>query len=148
MKTKTLLFCAVILTAISITGCLKTTAPTPVVIPEGNFTGTFTRYHYSTVSGKIDTLTANITLTMSAASGFAVGGDTSHHAASHGGYIVDGTNIAFSDATLPSSSGNNVPPPTKTHLNGVYQYSYTAGSALQMQSVGDTLIYQYNMKAQ
>lgn len=145
MKTKFLFFCAVILAAISITGCLKTTAPTPVVLPEGNFAGTFTRYHYNTANGKIDTLTANITLIMSSATGFAVGGDTSHHAASHGGYVVDGVNIAFSDATLPSST-TNAPPPTKTHLNGVYQYSYTAGSALQLQSVGDTLIYQYNMK--
>jgi len=148
MKRRTLLLMTAAFTAIFISGCVKTTDPTPPVLPTGNFTGTFSRYHLNIATGKIDTITANLTLNLSAATGYVIGGDTSKHAASHGGYVVDGTNVAFSDQTLPPSTVINAPTPTKTHLNGVYQYSYSAGVSLKIQQVGDTLIYLYNMKAQ
>ena len=141
-----LLSAAIILTVL-IAGCIKPSNPGPPVLPVGNFTGVFTRLHYNGITTKVDTIRANITLTMNASTGYAVGGDTSQHAASHGGYIVDGTNIAFSDATLPSITVANPPTPTKTHLNGVYQYTYVAGSSLNLQQITDTLAYFYNMTA-
>lgn len=79
---------------------------------------------------------------MATATGFAVGGDTTYHAASHGGYVVDGQNIAFSDITLPSTPTTVVP--AKTHLNGVYQYVYT-GNTMQIAASSDTLAYYYSL---
>lgn len=148
MKSRILPLTTGLLTVVLATGCLNKTTPTPSVLPTGNFIGTFTRLHLNTANNKIDTITATLTLTMSQANGYAIGGDTTYHAASHGGYVSDGSNIAFSDQTLPSSSATNAPAPTKTHLNGVYQYVFTQGSSIQMQQIGDTLAFYYNMKAQ
>lgn len=149
MKTKLLpLLIAAIVLTVFISSCLKPASNPAPVIPTGNFAGTFTRLHLNLTKNKVDTITAQLTLTMSSTTGYAVGGDTSHHAASHGSYAVDGVNIAFSDLTLPSTANGTIPTPTKTHLNGVYQYSYVAGSSLQIQAVGDTLAYYYNMKPQ
>jgi len=143
------------LSLLAITGCLKTnTTPNNVILPVGTFAGTFTRIHYSLQTGKLDTIKANIILTMAAATGYAVSGDTTHHAASHGGYSVDGQNIAFYDQTLPQvGTVVNPPIPVKTHLNGVYQYSYStpagsAGSSLQIIFTGDTVAYSYILAGQ
>lgn len=141
-----LLMIAIVLT-VCISGCLKPANTPAPVIPTGNFVGTFTRLHLNINNNKVDTITAQLTLTMSASTGYVIGGDTTHHAASHGSYAVDGVNIAFSDLTLPSTINGTIATPVKTHLNGVYQYVYVAGSSLQIQAVGDTLAYYYNMKA-
>jgi hypothetical protein len=123
-------------------GCIKNSNdPSNIIIPVGNFAGQFTRIHLSRATGKLDTIKANITLNLAVATGYAVGGDTTHHAASHGGYVVDGQNIAFSDLTLPANSTSTAPL-AKTHLNGVYQYTYT-GTSMQISASNDTLGYLY-----
>ena|ERR1700744_2973257 len=143
------------LSLLAMTGCLKTnTTPNNVILPVGTFAGTFTRIHLSLQTGKLDTIKANIILTMAAATGYAVSGDTTHHAASHGGYSVDGQYIAFSDQTLPPpGSVANAPIPVKTHLNGLYQYTYStptggAGASLQIVFTGDTVAYSYVLAGQ
>jgi len=84
---------------------------------------------------------------MSATTGYAVSGDTTRHAGSHGTYAVDGVNIGFSDQTLPPSTAALTAPPAKVHLNGVYQYSY-ATTTLQIAFSSDTLAMFYNLTAQ
>jgi len=145
MKRKIIYFLPLLL--LSITGCLKSNSdPSNVVIPTGTFAGQFTRVHLHPATGKLDTIKANLTLTMSTTAGYAISGDTTLHAASHGGYAVDGLNIAFSDQTLPASPNNTTPVPTKVHLNGVYSYAYN-GSALQIAFSSDTLAFFYNFTA-
>jgi hypothetical protein len=141
---KILLSLVPVLLLLLITGCVKNTPPSPVILPAGTFSGTFTRLHLNLTTNKVDTIKANLTLTMSATTGFVVSGDTTHHAASHGGYVVDGVNIAFSDQTLPTTP--TATPPVKTHLNGLYQYIYS-GSTFQITAASDTLAYLYDLKA-
>ena len=128
-----------------IAGCTKDTS-TPVVLPVGNFAGTFTRLHLNPLTNKVDTITAKLNISMSAATGYAVTGDTTHHAASHGSYIVDGVNIQFTDLTLPTNT-SAATPAAKTHLSGVYQYVYSAPS-LVVQFSNDTLVLNYTLAAQ
>jgi len=128
-----------------IAGCVKDTSA-PVVLPVGNFAGTFTRVHLNPYTNKIDTITAKLNIAMSATTGYAVTGDTTHHAASHGSYIVDGVNIQFTDLTLPTNL-SAATPVTKTHLSGLYQYVYSAPS-LVIQFANDTLVLNYTLVAQ
>jgi hypothetical protein len=129
--------------------CLKKTAPVPVVLPVGTFSGPFTVIHLNPRTNKQDTSTANLVLNMSAATGFAVTGDTTKlHAGSHGGYQVDGTYVQFSDQTLPASPPVGVPSvPAKYHLNGLYLYNYD-GTNFQFYATSDTLLVVYKLKAQ
>ncbi len=127
-------------------GCAKSPDSTDtIVLPVGTFTGQFTRIHLNPYTRKLDTIYANLTLTMAAATGYAITGDTTKHAGSHGSYVVDGVNIAFSDQTLPTSTTSTAPP-TKIHLNGVYSYVYTTTS-MQITFSNDTLIYTYILAA-
>ena len=82
---------------------------------------------------------------MDQTTGFAVTGDTTTlHAGSHGGFIVNNsfTSIDFIDLTYPKTGM-----PTKTHLNGVYNYAYD-GTNLLMTAYGalDTLSLIYTLK--
>jgi hypothetical protein len=143
MKLKLNYLFPLLMLLIILVGCVKNNVP-PVVLPTGTFTGTFTRIHLNPVNNKLDTIKANLTLTLSAATGFAVTGDTTRHAGSHGSYAVDGQNIAFSDATLPA---NSTTIPAKIHLNGLYGYNYSSPS-LQIGFSSDTLAVLYNLTAQ
>ncbi len=136
MKNK--LFCLLVLVAAA-SGCKKDVKP--VVLPEGNFTGTFRRIHLSSTTGKKDTLTADLTLLLGASTGFAVAGDTTKHAGSRGSYVVDGSLINFYDSTFPTSGT-----PAKVHLAGIYQYAYD-GKNLVITVANDTLNYYYSFKA-
>ncbi len=129
--------------------CLKKTTPIPVVLPAGTFSGPFTVVHLNPRTSLKDTSTANLVLTLSAATGFAVTGDTTKlHAGSHGGYQVDGTYIQFADQTLPTYPTNSTPTvPAKFHLNGLYLYSYD-GTNFQFYASSDTLLVVYKLKAQ
>jgi len=125
-------------------GCKKT-EETPVVLPEGKFAGVFTRIHYTVKTGKLDTAKANIVLTLSAATGYSVTGDTATvHAGSHGGYVVDAYNIKFVDQTL---APNTPLYPGKTHLAGILNYDYST-SQLNMAANNDTLFVSYILQRQ
>jgi hypothetical protein len=120
-------------------------APAPALTPQGTFTGQFTLYHLVTKTGKTDSTSANLMLSLETTAGFAVTGDTSTlHAGSHGGYAVDPRTgrIQFQDVTYPATGT-----PTKVHLSGLYNYVYD-GSNLQIAAYGplDTLTYYYKMK--
>ncbi|MEO8885856.1 MAG: hypothetical protein ABI367_07310 [Mucilaginibacter sp.] len=129
---------------VSAAGCKKvTTAPPP--LPVGKFTGVFTRIHYSNTTHKLDTATANLTLNLSASTGYSVTGDTTTvHAGSHGSYVVDGYNIQFIDQTLKP---NTPLYPGKTHLAGIFNYVYT-DTRLQFGASNDTLYVSYNLQPQ
>lgn len=93
----------------------------------------------------VDTLKANIILSMQPTVGFKVTGDTSTvHAGSYGVCIVNSSYgvIDFIDNTYPATST-----PTKTHLNGVYQYAFD-GTTFQLAAHGalDTTAFLYNLK--
>ncbi len=129
-------------------GCAKSTDDTnttTVILPVGNFSGQFTRIHLNSATKKLDTIHANLTIAMAAATGYAVSGDTTYHAASYGGYVVDGVNIAFADQTLLQKGASTITP-TKTHLNGTYSYTYNAPN-LQIYFSSDTVIYSYVLVA-
>lgn len=123
-------------------GCSKdNSTPPPVVVPVGTFSGTFTSLHLKSATSKIDTVTADITLTTTSNGLFKISGDTSVvHAGSHGYFNLNPVYIQFTDSTATA-----VAHPPKIHLNGVYQYAYT-GSAFQIAAGNDTISYFYDLK--
>jgi hypothetical protein len=115
------LFGLLILLSVIVTGCAKKEEE-PLIIPEGKFSGLFTRLHLNQTTSKIDTLTANLVITFSATNGYAVLSDTSVvHAGSKGGYIIDPYFIEFGNTTIPAGP---VPTTGKVHLAGIYEYYY------------------------
>jgi hypothetical protein len=122
-------------------GCVKKDE-TPVIIPQGTFSGSFTRLHYSVATKKLDTLKANLVIKFSTTTGYAVLSDTSVvHAGSKGGYIVDPLYIQFLDSTIPVGP---VPTTGKVHLAGIYEYLYQ-GNSLKFSQANDTLGYYYDL---
>jgi len=114
---------------------------TPVNLPRGNFAGPFMLVHQSSLTGKLDTSYANITLSLAPSGNFAVGGDTSKiQAGSFGTYSGDAATINFIDATINKRTQNTA----KKHLNGTFNYTY-GNSNLKMTLVADTLFYNYNL---
>jgi len=126
-------------------GCFGSKNSTPIPSPDGTFSGQFRLIQKHSKTGISDTATANIQLVLDLTTGYKVTGDTSTlHAGSYGDYGVNSiyNTITFVDKTYPKTGI-----PTKTHLNGQYQYYYD-GSTFQMVAFGalDTLILQYNLK--
>jgi hypothetical protein len=130
-------------------GCGKSDTPGPNNTyngPLGTFAGAFTYLHKHSNTGVVDTLRANITLSLQLTTGFKVTGDTlTVHAGSYGTAVVDWVDnvIDFADQTYPVSGA-----PAKSHLNGSYAYAYD-GTILQMVAgriTSDTVVYQYNLK--
>ena len=131
------------LLAVFVTGCLKRTSdipPTPAL--SGTFTGQFRLLHRSTNKVPFDTTKTNLTITLTSTGNYTVTGDTSVvHAGSNGKYAASAPYINFVDKTYPISGT-----PTKTHLNGIYQFYYD-GSVFQMLAYSlDTLALQYDLK--
>jgi hypothetical protein len=132
--------------ALLMVGCFKSPSsianPTTNVV-SGTFTGQFRLLHRSNDKVPFDTTKCNITLTLNSSTGaYTVTGDTTTvHAGSYGNYGVSAPYIQFVDATYPKSGT-----PTKTHLNGIYQYYYD-GTVFQMLAYSiDTLSLQYDLK--
>jgi|SRR5476651_1982850 len=112
-----------------------------VIAPLGNFSGVFTRIHYTASTKKYDTLKAGLNVVIDINTGFAVSGDTTVHTASHGDFYTNATQIEFDDYTYAQLLN-------KVHLNGVYDYTYD-GSLLQFsRSLADTLRYSYALRKQ
>ncbi len=124
-----------------IAGCAKEDQA-PVVIPEGKFSGNFTRLHLNKTTNKIDTLKANLVITFSTTTGYAVLSDTSVvHAGSKGSYVVDPLYIQFGDSTIPVGP---VPTTGKVRLAGIYDYIYQ-GTSLKFAKSNDTIGYFYDL---
>jgi hypothetical protein len=121
-------------------GCVKNTDPSTdpnYAYPLGTFTGKFTIIHKSWAS-KYDTTSATLKLVLSTSTGFAVSGDTTVHAASYGSFSENAVSMIFNDVTYPTAGF-----PKKTHLAGLYAYSYN-GTILQITgNVADSLYYKY-----
>ncbi|MEO6151484.1 MAG: hypothetical protein ABIP28_15040 [Mucilaginibacter sp.] len=136
-------FGLLIILLVIIAGCTKVQEQPPLAIPEGKFTGKFTRLHLNPSNNKIDTLSANFVITFSAATGYAVLSDTSIvHAGSKGSYIVDPYFMQFTDSTIPAGP---VPTTGKTHLAGVYDYYYKSPVLKFSRTTSDTLGYSYDL---
>jgi hypothetical protein len=119
-------------------GCAKQIPVAPD--PQGTFTGQFTRIRLNK-NGKLDTAYANLQLTVQAATGYSITGDTSTiHAGSFGSYQFGGNLVAFLDKTYPTTGKA-----AKIHLAGTYQYSF---DGLNFIIVGSTysLGLIYNLK--
>ena len=128
-------------------GCGKSDTPAPGNTggPVGTFAGPFMYLHKHSKTGVVDTVKANIILSMQPTVGFKVTGDTSTvHAGSFGTCVVNSTYgvVDFMDSTYPATGT-----PAKTHLNGVYQYAYD-GTTFQLAAHGalDTTAWLYNLK--
>jgi hypothetical protein len=135
MKFKFIYVLPFLIAVVFATGCAKTPkiASTPTNTPSGTFNGQFLYIHINSKTNAADTQKANLQLTMSTATGFAITGDTATvHAGSHGAYIINSffTGIDFIDVTNPASGT-----PAKHHLNGIYQYTYN-GDTLKILAYG------------
>jgi hypothetical protein len=142
MKKKlNLLFPLLLLVASSCTKNTNYVNTDTSTIPQGNFLGTFSLIHKNSVSGKLDTSRAIITIAFSLSTiSYSVAGDTSKiQAPSHGTYTADGTYITFIDATYKK----NLPNLPKKHLNGAFLYTYTDSKNLHIYGSSDTLSYNY-----
>lgn len=136
------LFGLLMLTLVVVTGCVKE-EEAPLIIPEGKFAGSFRRLHVNKTTNKIDTLTANVVITFSATTGYAVLSDTSVvHAGSKGGYTIDPYYINFGDSTIPAGP---VPTTGKVHLAGLYQYYYK-DNIFKFARTNDTLDLYYDLQ--
>jgi hypothetical protein len=135
------LFGLLIILLVIVAGCRKEEEE-PITMPQGKFTGKFTRLHLNKTNNKIDTLSSNFVITLSESTGFAVLSDTTViHAGSKGSFIIDPYYIQFSDSTIPAGP---VPTKGKIHLAGVYDYYYQ-GSVLKFGRANDTLSYSYDL---
>ncbi len=124
-------------------GCVGADNVTPSTVntPTGTFTGQFRRVHKNSSTNKLDTLKANLTLSLSTTTGYAVTGDTtSLHAGSSGAWSVNDTYITFIDNTLQKTGV-----PVKIHLNGSYTYGYDGKSLQMLTTFADTLAFQYDL---
>ena len=139
LKTKPLYL--VLLLALLTTACVKSNNNNPQVpLPTGTFTGQFMRIHKNQTTVP-DTIKANLDLSLSQTTGFAVTGDTTIHAGSHGSYAANAYYIQFVDQTYSATQ-----PSPKYHLQGVYNYAYD-GTQLDIYiNYADTLSFQYTFK--
>jgi len=116
-----------------------------VKIPTGNFKGQFTLIHENSKTGKLDTAYAIITLALTPAATYSVGGDTTTiQAPSNGTFTADGSTFDFTDATVTKKTPLN---PPKKHLNGLFLYTYDGYANLQISGSSDTLSYLYSLKS-
>ncbi|RZA03555.1 MAG: hypothetical protein EOP47_02390 [Sphingobacteriaceae bacterium] len=135
------LFGLLIILSVIVVGCAKE-QEVPLEIPTGKFSGSFTRLHLDTKTLKIDTLKADLVITFSATTGYAVLSDTTTvHAGSKGGYIVDPLYIQFGDNTIPPGP---IPTTGKTRLAGIYQYYYK-DNVFKLAKSNDTLDFYYDL---
>ncbi|WP_345951667.1 hypothetical protein ABDD95_09580 [Mucilaginibacter sp. PAMB04274] len=118
---------------------------TPVVQPQGKFTGQFYRIHRNANTQVKDTVKAEIVLDL-VSNTFKVTGDTTKHAGSNGKFNYNQSYMEWIDSTVPIGSNSlNLP---KYHLHGLYQYVYN-GTNLEFAASTypvDTLIYLYKLK--
>lgn len=130
--------------ALLMVGCFKKPAVnTTASTVSGTFTGTFRLLHRSNDKLPFDTTGCNVVVTINPSGNtYTVTGDTTTvHAGSHGTYSLSAPYIDFVDATYPLTGI-----PSKTHLNGVYEYYYD-GTTFQMLAYStDTLSLQYDLK--
>lgn len=124
-------------------GCLKSSQDIIVdnaQYPLGTFSGKFSIVHRNLITQKADTTTTNNFILSLATTGFAVSGDTTLHAASHGGFLVNNTNLIFTDFTYPQSGV-----PKKPHLSGTYIYTFDGTNLKMGASSNDTIGYVYTL---
>jgi len=124
-----------------ITGCSKSSDENnvPVTLPVGTYTGQFLRIRGNVTTGNLDTTKANLNLSLSQSTGYAVTGDTSTlQAGSYGSYGVNAYYIQFVDKTYSQTA-----PFTKYHLEGIYSYTFDGTNLKIGVTYGDTLSLQY-----
>jgi hypothetical protein len=144
MKRTIFYLAPLLLILLIIVSCSKTPKAIDYQAPDltGSYTGSFTRIHEALATGKLDTASVNIILTLGTGGTFNVVGDTATvHAGSKGTYSLGyQDDLFFTDKTFPST-GNSV----KTHLNGDYAYTYNSGLFTLGRTEGDSVIYQYKL---
>jgi hypothetical protein len=134
-----------LITGVCLSGCFgkkNDVMPNTPVPLSGTYSGKFKLYHVNTSNTITHIDSTNLNLSMEAATGFKVTGDTTTlHAGSYGSYEVNSTTfqIFFSDKTFPLTGT-----PAKIHLSGAYAYEYD-GTTLALLAYGpqDTLQYYY-----
>lgn len=142
------LFCVLVIVLVT-SSCSKDITPPTQQLPTGTFSGYFTADHLNSRTGKRDTTYEWVTLTLSAATGFTIKGDTTvrastdAHAAGYGTYAQQGFQyMQFSDKGITA----NVSGKAKYHLNGLYIYADTYTGLSILGSSTDTLYLSYNLQ--
>ncbi|MBL4675735.1 MAG: hypothetical protein JKY70_05965 [Mucilaginibacter sp.] len=140
----------VLLVAALSAGCLKGNNNPTNPNPEGIFTGEFRLISKKANKNTIDTVKANIKLTLTESNAsYSITGDTATiHAGSKGIYGINGLGIGFADNTLSTANAQKNAPVIngKAHLNGSYYFVYN-GIVFQMKTVvGDTVAFEYDLK--
>lgn len=138
---QTLLYLSILSVVVAF-GCKKLNYQPPPPYPTGTFSGKFGYLHRHTDNVPYDTLLATITLKLKNTDGtFTVTGDTATvHAGSFGTYGINSSYINFADKTFPATGT-----PAKSHLNGLYLYSYDGASLKMLFYNSDTLRYEYDL---
>lgn len=131
-------------------GCMKNSDVQPTPLP--NLTGSWSGYFYKLRinAAKTGMDTANkvaLNLSLNTVTGYTITGDTATvHGGSFGGFQYDNAVFLFGDKSYAASA-----PQTKVHLDGYYDYLYTAAqNRLQMsyEFANDTLVYYYDFRKQ
>lgn len=112
----------------------------PFAAPTGNFSGTFKTLHYNKDISGYDSVTTNISLSMSLETGYQVTADTTLHANSYGNFSVSAYYMAFDDFTFNGTELPEIP-----HLLGKYAYSYDGSKLHMQQTYADTLGFFYDL---
>jgi hypothetical protein len=118
---------ALLLSVLIVSSCKKDITLPSNPLPTGTFSGYFFADHLNSKTHKRDTTFEWVTLTLSAANGFTVKGDTTVRAGSkdmqadsYGSYGTDGFQyMQFSDNSLTATAAAK----SKYHLNGLYIYA-------------------------
>jgi len=133
-----------LVTVLVASGCLSNKKAEPGPVPAGIFKGKFARLHVKPGTTTIDTLKADIILTLNAGGTFTVTGDTAAvHAGSKGKSTFNTTDyvVAFADDTYPATGK-----PAKVHLHGADYVYFYQGNILQMVANRDSISLRYDLK--
>ena len=140
---RTLLYITPILLAALLAACTKNPVAPTIQAPtfKGVYGGTYVHLHENLTTGKIDTTTSDITLTLDSLGRFFITGDTTrYHAPSYGTFSLGySTDLIFVDKTAPASGVATA----KAHLNGDYAYAVSGAILDLVKNVGDSVSYQY-----
>ena len=126
------------------TSCQKILQAPPQPPLIGVFSGQFLFVHRRLTVLPYDTVKANVVLTLQGtpSNTFAVTGDTTQHAGSHGSFTLFSGVIFFNDVTYPQNGTK----PAKLHLSGSYEYYYDGTNLQMLGASADTAVFEYVLK--
>ncbi|PTQ95051.1 hypothetical protein C8P68_106266 [Mucilaginibacter yixingensis] len=133
-----------------VSSCMKSANVDPTPLPNltGNWSGYFYKLRINAAKTGMDTANkVALSLSLNSTTGYTISGDTATvHGGSFGGYQYDYSTFLFGDKSYNVSL-----PQTKVHLDGYYDYLYTAAQnrlQISYEFANDTLVYYYDFRKQ